>query len=181
VQNKLTADLEMVKHEIDKIIQCKQNWKSGKATLDDVQKEFLNRYREPDGVVVNRSSIDAVSIKRAIKDMKVAMVDLMEDVQSLSKYDFKKMMKSEVNNHVIQIFTYDVYSPANTDKKILEAKDILQQIKNNYFGCSSAESHISVDLENEHTDLMLRNLKCRLNQALRENLELKVLYNIFVG
>jgi hypothetical protein len=95
------------------------------------------------------------------------MVDLMEDVQSLSKYDFKKMMKSEVNNHLIQIFTYDVYSPANTDKKILEAKDILQQIKNNYFGCSSAESHISTDLENEHTDLMLRNLKCRLNQAVR--------------
>lgn len=40
-------------------------------------------------------------------------------------------------------------------------------MKSAYFGSASTDAYSLVDIENEHSYLMLRNMKCRLNQALR--------------
>lgn len=46
IQTKMTAELESVQNELEKIIRWKDNWKNGKVTLDDVHKEFLNRHHK---------------------------------------------------------------------------------------------------------------------------------------
>lgn len=45
LQNRMAVELEMVKMEMDRIVQWKRDWKDGKVTVQEVQREFLNRYK----------------------------------------------------------------------------------------------------------------------------------------
>lgn len=80
---------------MDRIVQWKDSWKNGKATLEDVQKEFLNKHKES-VAASTRVSLDSVTLKRSIREIKGLVIELMEDIQNLAQFDFKKMIKSEV-------------------------------------------------------------------------------------
>jgi len=120
----MAIELDSVRHEIERILHCKESWKNGRATLEEVQKEFLSRQKES-AVVGSRTSLDSISLKRSMREIKAVVIELMEDIQNLAQFDFEKMIKSEVARSLAQIFTYDAYSPSATDKKILEAKAII--------------------------------------------------------
>lgn len=96
LQAKMAAELESVRSEIERILHWKECWKNGKATLEDVQKEFLNRCGKSESAGGLRTSVDSVSLKRSVREIKSMVIELMEDVQNLAQFDFKKMIKSEV-------------------------------------------------------------------------------------